>query len=122
MHIEMNSIWRWLYNVAGRDFGGTTAAPNDGTWSPMFTSRQHGMSTGHAWFAMTFGNDSFDVVIYTQYTDEAHSRVYFMMAADDFRGLALWYLWRWAWGEWFGVRRWLWYATGRLCRRVEVTP
>ena len=40
------------------------------------------------------------------------------MAAEDFRKLALWYLWRWAWGEWFGLRRSLFYwDLHRRCKK-----
>ena len=35
--------------------------------------------------------------------------LYFDCRAEHFRKMALWYLWRWAWGEWFGLRRWLYY-------------
>lgn len=46
------------------------------------------------------------------------------MAAEDFRKLALWYLWRWTWGEWFGLRRWLFYRhlhwqVKKMNRRAE---
>jgi len=120
MHIEMNSIWRWLYNVAGRDFGGTTAAPNDGVFSPDFFSRQHGMSTGVEYFSASFGNDAYDLWIACKWTDEESETSCVVMAAEDFRKIALWYLWRWAWGEWFGLRRRLWYAAlRRICARRD---
>lgn len=83
--------------------------PNDGQSSPEYPTRAHGMSTGHLWYSMRFGNDAFDVWISTQYSDEKKSKYTCVMAAEDFRKLALWYLWRWVVGEWFGLRRWLFY-------------
>lgn len=88
---------------------GTGGPPNDFARSPQYPSRQHGMSTGHSWFAAAFGNDGFDLHIYTRYDDNDESRTVAIMAAEDFRHIALWYLWRWAWGEWFGLRRRLFY-------------
>ena len=54
---------------------------------------------------MHFGNDAGDVMIYLKYAGEEPERWELFIAAVDFRKLALWYLWRWAWGEWFGLRR-----------------
>lgn len=62
-----------------------------------------------SWWGIEFNNDAFDVAISTQHTDEIKPQIALCMAAEDFRKLALWYLWRWAWGEWFGVRRRLFY-------------
>lgn len=86
-----------------------SSVPNDGQSSPEYSTRAYGMSTGHLWYSIRFGNDAFDVWISTQYSDEKSSKYMCVMAAEDFRKLALWYLWRWAWGEWFGLRRWLFY-------------
>jgi hypothetical protein len=67
-----------------------------------------------------FGNDAHDVWIHTQYNDDDRSKYLCVMAAEDFRKLALWYLWRWVWGEWCGLRRWLFYKRLRQqVRRME---
>ena len=87
---------------------GLGGPPNNWQRSPEYPTRQHGMSTSHKWWAIRFDNDGFDVHILTQYDDGDRS-LCLMMAGEDFRKLALWYLWRWAWGEWFGLRRWLYY-------------
>ena len=103
-----------LEDGANRGLGGP---PNNWHYSAKFTSRQHGSSTGHEWWALNFDNDAFDVQIATKYNDAEHSQWSLFMAAEDFRKLALWYLWRWAWGEWFGLRRKLFYWD--LHRRCE---
>lgn len=96
---------------------GTGGPPNDWARSPKYPSSRHGMSTGHTWFAARFDNDGFDLSIDTKYDDDKRSRIVLCMAAVDFRRIALWYLWRWGWGEWFGLRRWLFYK--RLHRKVS---
>lgn len=96
---------------------GTGGPPNDFARSPKYPSRQHGMSTGHKWYTAWFSNDGFDLYIGTQYADSDEDRITTVMAAEDFRRIALWYLWRWSWGEWFGLRRRLFYW--RLLRKVD---
>jgi len=32
-----------------------------------------------------------------------------ILRREYFHKLILWYIWRWIWGEWFGLRRWLFY-------------
>lgn len=91
--------------------------PNDGQHSPQYKSRGHGMSTGHLWYSMRFGNDAYDLWVSTQYSDEEKEKYFFVMAAEDFRNLALWYLYRWAVGEWFGLKRWLFYVD--LAQRMK---
>ncbi len=111
--------YRWrkaLDRVLGDVSTGTGGPPNDFAHSPRYPSRQHGMSTGHTWYSAWFDNDGFDLYISTQYSDNDESRLVAAMAAEDFRRIALWYLWRWAWGEWFGLRRRLFYW--HLLRRV----
>lgn len=93
----------WL--LEDRALQGLGGPPNGFRHSPKFTSRQHGSSTGVEKFGMHFGNDAGDVMIFLEYADEERSRWKLFIAAEDFRKLALWYLWRWAWGEWFGLRR-----------------
>lgn len=88
---------------------GLGGAPNGHQCSPHYNSNQRGMSTGVEWYSMCFGNDACDVMIAEKFTDEKTSTWALHMAAEDFRRLALWYIWRWAWGEWFGLRRRLFY-------------
>jgi len=96
---------------------GLGGPPNNWRYSPEFASRQQGSSTGHQWWALHFDNDAYDVQIATKYSDEESGRWVLFMAAEDFRKLALWYLWRWVWGEWLGLRRRLFYRD--LRRRVS---
>lgn len=66
-----------------------------------------------------FGNDAFDIMIGERWMDGGKEWERWMatLPAPAFRRLALWYLWRWAWGEWFGLRRRLFYW--HLHRKVE---
>lgn len=96
----------WL--LEDRALEGLGGAPNGFRYSRKFTSRGHGSSNSVENFGMHFGNDAFDVMIYRKFRGEK-SRWALFIAAEDFRKLALWYLWRWAWGEWFGLRRHLFY-------------
>ena len=107
-------FWEWL--LEDRATHGLGGPPNGFRHSPRFTSRRHGMSNSLKEFGMQFQNDAFDIGIWKQY-DEQKSELAFTIAAEDFRKLALWYLWRWAWGEWFGLRRRLFYW--QLHKRIE---
>lgn len=88
---------------------GLGGAPNGHRLSPHYPSNQRGMSAGVEWYGLCFGNDASDVMVAEKFTDEKTSTWALHMSAEDFRRLALWYLWRWAWGEWFGLRRRLFY-------------
>lgn len=105
MRLQTWKLRAWL--LEDRALQGLGGAPNMHRYSPMFKSRQHGMSTSVERFGIVFDNDAFDVFIFKDFDDGSESR--FAISAEDFRKLALWYLWRWAWGEWFGLRRWLFY-------------
>lgn len=70
----------------------------------------------------SFNNDAFEIWLGTKYIE--HERVdeqwEFHDRTEVFRRIALWYLWRWAWGEWFGLRRWLYYKNlHRRCEKVK---
>lgn len=103
----MTTLLQWL--LEDRASEGLGGAPNMHRMSPRFTSRQHGMSTGLAEFGALFNNDAFDFWVWKRFEETDESRYVLTIAAEDFRKLALWYLWRWAWGEWFGLRRRLYY-------------
>lgn len=105
---------RLLESKAHEGLGGP---PNAWQHSPQFTSRQHGMSSGLAEFGASFGNDAFDIHVWVRHDGNPKPRYELMIAAEDFRKIALWYLWRWAWGEVFGLRRKLYYWD--LNRRLE---
>lgn len=55
-----------------------------------------------------FNNDAHEFWIEHEYPGE-QARWAFSCPSGVFRRLALYYLWRWAWGEWFGLRRRLYY-------------
>ena len=110
-----SQFWSWA--LEDRAFRGLGGPPNGHRVSPRFPSRQHGMSTGTKEFSLRFDNDAHDVWIARWYDEQDTSKWVLAMAAEDFRKLALWYLWRWAWGEWFGLRRRLFYWN--LKRRLK---
>lgn len=112
---RISRVRSWL--LEDKALEGLGGPPNNWQSSPQFASRQHGRSTGRLWYSIRFDNDAFDVWISTQFSDESQSDTLCVMAAEDFRKLALWFLWRWAWGEWFGLRRWLFYKD--LHRRMR---
>lgn len=73
----------------------------------------------HELFAM-FEDDASELVIGERWEEQGAThgdQVKLSLRTEHFRRLALWYLWRWAWGEWFGLRRRLFYW--RLHRQVE---
>lgn len=82
--------------------------PNDQHFGPKFISDRYGMSTGVEYFRLCFINDAGDIGIANKFTDGDEGWG-FMLSATDFRKLALWYIWKWATGEWFGLRRKLFY-------------
>lgn len=105
--IRMRMLRRRL--TEDRYHQGLGGPPNGHQHSPHYSSNQRGASTGIEWYSIWFNNDASDVMIAEKFTDEDVSKWAFSIAAEDFRRLALWYIRRWAWGEWFGLRRWLFY-------------
>ena len=67
----------------------------------------------------SFNNDAHEVWIWERFEEQGSvdESWKFSCPARAFRRMALWYLWRWAWGEWFGLRRKLFYWD--LHRRCE---
>ena len=116
---RLTRVRKWL--LEDKALEGLGGPPNNWQHSPNYSCRQYGMSLGHEWWAIRFTNDAFNLCIDTQYTDEIRSKIKLMISTDDFRKLAVWYLWRWAWGEWFGLRRTLYYwdLDRRLSKRQE---
>lgn len=58
-----------------------------------------------------FNNDAHEIWIGETYQEGEHvdDRWKWHCSTKTFKKLALWYLWRWAWGDWFGLRRKLFY-------------
>lgn len=82
---------------------------HDGLGGPPNMHRQTGDIQGRdATYRGAFNNDAHEFWIEHEYPG-AGPRWAFSCDASVFRRLALFYLWRWAWGEWFGLRRWLFY-------------
>lgn len=89
---------------------GLGGAPNGHQHSPRYQSCQRGMSAGVEWHSISFNNDAAEIWIAEKFADDEDASDWELsIAAEDFRRLALWYIRRWAWGEWFGLRRWLFY-------------
>lgn len=88
------------YEMLGSKWCGNTMPPLD-HHSYYFSSER----------VASFTNDAFDV--YIGYTDrwETHFR------RDELHRFIRWYLRKWAFGEWFGLRRIVWYWA--LSKRVE---
>lgn len=86
--------------------------PNDGKCLGYFIVEEY--PDGHVEFDICFNNSASEIWI-SQKETKAHksgvSNEEWTFHCNDtiFRKMALWYLWRWAWGEWFGLRRWLYY-------------
>lgn len=86
---------------------GEGGVPNKWAASPRWRPGQPEIAG--VWYQAEFGNDAFDIHLVRKWEPNDEPRIDFQMRCTDFRRVALWYLWRWAWGEWFGVRRWLYY-------------
>jgi len=54
-------------------------------------------------YVIAFKNDAFEIGL--GYPD----RWRIFMPRNVFLRFSLWYLWKWGWSEWFGIRRKLWY-------------
>ncbi len=77
---------------------------------PILTDKGEKFGGRHEVYAR-FGNDGFDVMIGEKWVDGDHTDEQWSLSLSTaaFRQIALWYLWRWAWGDWFGLRRRLYY-------------
>ncbi len=112
--------WRWhswrarvrgwlLEDGATRGLGGP---PNN--WQMSGEYRGRWASQGESYRGV-FLDDAGSIGISVKWPDGEESWKV-ILPATVFRRLALWYLARWAYGEWFGLRRWLFYRD--LRRRV----
>ena len=91
---------------------GTGSVPNSWASKTFRTSRPSGVVGGTTHYHVRFADDAFGVIGWRAWKDnpgEDEQAICVNMQAPVFRRVALWYLWRWAAGEWFGLRRWLFY-------------
>ena len=94
----------WLLeDGATRGLGGP---PNNWQMSPK--ARGEWGVPGGATYRGAFLNDAGEIGIAVEYPGE-ESRWAAIIPANAFRRIALWYVARWACGEWFGLRRRLYY-------------
>jgi hypothetical protein len=105
---------RLLESKAHEGLGGP---PNNWQHSPAYKGCNRGHSSGVAEYGISFQNDAHDVGLWVRYDEENRQHWDAIMSTEHFRKMALWYLWRWAWGEVFGLRRWLYYKD--LSRRMK---
>lgn len=100
------SVETWLYDALGEEYCGSTTMPLDHrtlTWTSKDGCER----------VFVFLNDGFEVGF--GYPHEWQV----ILRREDFHKVARWYVRQWAFGEWFGLRRVLWYRL--LHRRVDRT-
>lgn len=111
---------QWLLSHNPHGDWGVGGPPNDKCNFTVAVSRnvKHDRIQTHDIYAY-FLNDAFEIWIGEMYTDgDAKDESWeFSCRTEHFRKIVIWYLWRWAWGEWFGLRRRLYYWD--LHRRVS---
>lgn len=96
-----HNIRRWL--LEDRWHQGLGGPPNVHRMSRPIPGRD-------AEYVGAFINDASEFWISARYYDSAETKwMLYCVQASVFRRLALYYIWRWAWGEWFGLRRWLYF-------------
>lgn len=104
-------IRQWILEDGAND--GLGGPPNNWQSSKLFIVKQGAKHDPkyHYGYSCRFLNDAYEIWINQEEKEngELHQRWAFFCSAEMFRKMALWYLWRWAWGEWFGLRRWLFY-------------
>lgn len=121
---ERFNLWVWLMRVIGKARrilicdntpGWEGGPPNNVADSGRVLDERCSSETERCSYAMRFTNDAFEVSLSRKDEWLEHGewryddKWIFMMRTELFRRFAIWYLWRWVWGEWFGVRRWLFY-------------
>ncbi len=108
-----NLIVAWA--ISDTTVGGESV-PN--SWASLKIKGNPRSYPGVSRYNIGFGDDAHMVQAWSGFEGESHEHdstvVY--VPATVFRRMAIWYLWRWAVGEWFGLRRWLFYK--RLHRKV----
>ncbi|MCB8942561.1 MAG: hypothetical protein H6658_02175 [Ardenticatenaceae bacterium] len=111
----IRSWFTWLRHWILEDQAnaGLGGPPNNWQSSGLFIMQQGAKHDPdyHYGYSCRFLNDAHEVWINQEEKENGtlHQRWAFFCSTSAFRKMAMWYLWRWAWGEWFGVRRWLYY-------------
>lgn len=106
---------RWKHRILeDRYEDGLGGPPNNWAHLPTFDvdrSEKDGKTWAYGYNAR-FSNDAHEIWIGSREIDngKTYNHWRFHCTAKAFRRIALWYLWRWAWGEWFGLRRELYFA------------
>ena len=95
-----------LYHILSTDWCGNDDVPL--TYRRLKIKHDDGLE-----YVISFENDSFELGF--GYPD----KWLMFLGRKDFHKVMRWYLKNWAWGEWFGLRRYLWYKL--LHRKVERT-
>lgn len=106
--------WRWFLRawlLEDRALEGLGGPPNN--WRSLYDVRGKHDNVS---YTCSFNNDAHEIWFWQEF-DEEDGRWAFFLDAGAFRRMALWYVWRWAWGEWFGLRRRLFYWDNH--RRVQ---
>lgn len=93
----------WLYRKLGQYDGFYTHPPLD--------HRKMYIHKGDYRMVVCLNNDGGETWIGTE--NEWHTH----MKNEEFRKVCFWFLWTWAWIDWFGLRSWVWYKL--LHRRVN---
>lgn len=98
--------WRdvenWLYKALGEEWLGNTMMPLGGNHTLHF--HEDGVE-----YVASFIEDAHDIGF--GYPDEWKLIIH----RKSLHKVMRWYLWNWAYRDWFGVRRWLWY---KLLHRI----
>lgn len=99
------SLEDWAYETLGSRWGGNTCPPMD---NRAYRWQDTGMVERDDYWTFSQGEDGGTMWI-------GHANEWkFHLSLKRFRRIALWTIWQWAWGDWFGLRTWLWY---RILRR-----
>ena len=93
--IRSFSVERWLYHALAEKWCGNDNVPLD---HRTLYFGNHGCE-----YVASFLNDSFEIGL--GYPDKWHC----IIRREAFHKLIFWYLRLWAFSEWFGLRRWIWY-------------
>lgn len=103
---RITKIKEWMMeDQASIGLGGP---PNNWRYRTVWPTNNAG-DTGINHYDIRFNNDASEIWIGCTFDDSGDFQWRFYSTATVFRQFALWYLWRWAVGEWFGLRRKLFY-------------
>lgn len=101
--------WRYRVRTWLLEDGTNGGPPNNWSSSGEMRSCGWGM-VGDSVHQIRFGNDASELWISRKY--DGHGEDWHWVGTyptKDFHRIARWVLWRWAWGEWFGLRRWIYF-------------